>query len=93
MNLLEHGHFNPFEFGIFDGIIASLKSPQDPWMTIADFRSYVDTQKHVETVYRDQERWTKMSILNCAASGKFSTDRTISEYNKDIWELTPIDVG
>ncbi|MDD5272682.1 MAG: glycogen/starch/alpha-glucan phosphorylase, partial [Methylovulum sp.] len=93
MNLLESGHFNPSEFGIFDPVIASLKNPHDPWLTIADFRSFVDTQKRVETAYRDQARWTKMSILNCAASGKFSADRTISEYNNEIWKLTPIKVG
>jgi starch phosphorylase len=59
-------------------------------MTLADFRSYVEAQKRVENAYRDQERWTKMSILNTAASGKFSTDRTILEYNRDIWQLTQI---
>ncbi|MEQ1638069.1 MAG: glycogen/starch/alpha-glucan phosphorylase [Methylococcales bacterium] len=90
MNLLECGHFNQFEPGIFNDIIASLKSPHDPWMTIADFRSYIDAQKQVEIAYQDKERWTKMSILNCAASGKFSADRTIAEYNADIWKLTPI---
>ena len=92
MHLLECGHFNQFEPGIFDDIIASLKNPNDPWMTIADFRSFINAQQRVEAAYRDQELWTKMSILNTAASGKFSTDRTISEYNRDIWRLTPIDV-
>ncbi|MFZ2449932.1 MAG: glycogen/starch/alpha-glucan phosphorylase [Methylovulum miyakonense] len=90
MRLLECGHFNPFEFGIFDTLIASIKSPHDPWMTIADFRSFINAQKRVETAYRDQDRWTRMSILNCAASGKFSTDRTIREYNNEIWKLTPV---
>lgn len=89
LHLLESGHFNQFEPHIFDDLIASIKSPCDPWMTIADFRSYVDTQKRVEDAYRDKEHWTKMSILNCANSGKFSTDRTIAEYNRDIWHLTP----
>ncbi|MDD5275647.1 MAG: glycogen/starch/alpha-glucan phosphorylase [Methylovulum sp.] len=93
ITLLESGHFNRSEFGIFDPIIAALKNPHDPWLTIADFRSFVDAQKRVEAAYRDQERWTKMSILNCAASGKFSTDRTISEYNNEIWHLTPINVA
>lgn len=88
MHLLEAGHFNQFEPGIFDDIINSLKSPNDPWFTIADFRSYVEAQKRVENAYRDQELWTKMSILNCASSGKFSSDRSISEYNRDIWRLT-----
>ncbi|CAD6879807.1 Glycogen phosphorylase (EC 2.4.1.1) [Methylomonas albis] len=92
MRLLECGHFNQFEPGIFDDIIASIKSPHDPWMTIADFRSYLDAQKRVEETWRDQDRWTKMSILNTAASGKFSTDRTISEYNREIWKLSPVDV-
>ncbi|MDD1621474.1 MAG: glycogen/starch/alpha-glucan phosphorylase [Methylococcaceae bacterium] len=92
MRLLECGHFNQFEPGIFDDIISAIKSPNDPWMTIADFRSYIDAQKRVEAAWRDQERWTKMSILNTAASGKFSTDRTISEYNRDIWKLAPIDI-
>jgi starch phosphorylase len=92
MRLLECGHFNQFEPGIFDDIIASLKNPYDPWMTIADFRSYIDAQKRVELAYLDQELWTKKSILNTAASGKFSTDRTIGEYNQDIWKLTPVKV-
>ncbi|MDD4914668.1 MAG: glycogen/starch/alpha-glucan phosphorylase [Methylococcales bacterium] len=92
IHLLECGHFNQFEPGIFNELIASIKSPHDPWMTIADFRSYVEAQKRVEQAYRDQERWIKMSILNTASSGKFSTDRTIAEYNRDIWKLTPVDV-
>ncbi|MDD5319715.1 MAG: glycogen/starch/alpha-glucan phosphorylase [Methylococcales bacterium] len=89
MHLLESGHFNQFEPGIFDDLINSIKSSHDPWMTIADFRSYIDAQKCVEDAYRDKDHWTKMSILNCANSGKFSTDRTISEYNRDIWKLKP----
>ena len=41
----------------------------------------------------DKERWTKMSIINCANSGKFSTDRTISEYNNELWKLTPVSIA
>jgi starch phosphorylase len=93
MRLLECGHFNQFEPGIFDDIMASIKSPNDPWMTIADFRSYLDAQRRVDEAWRDQEYWTKMSIYNTAASGKFSTDRTIADYNRDIWKLSPVDVG
>jgi len=92
MNLLECGHFNQFEHGMFDCIIDSIKSPNDPWMTIADFRSFVNAQKQVETAFQNKERWTRMSILNTANSGKFSTDRTIAEYNDEIWKLTPIHV-
>ena len=93
INLLECGHFNQFEPDIFDAIIGSMKSPHDPWVTIADFRSFVDAQKRVEAAYQDKDRWTKMSIINCANSGKFSTDRTISEYNNELWKLTPIRVA
>ncbi|WP_432742763.1 glycogen/starch/alpha-glucan phosphorylase [Methylobacter sp. G7] len=92
MNLLESGHFNQFEPGIFDDLIASIKSKYDPWMTIADFRSYIDAQKRVESAYQDKDHWTRMSILNCANSGKFSTDRTINDYNRDIWKLDPVPV-
>ena len=90
MKLLESGHFNQFEQGIFDDIIGSLKSPNDPWMTIADLRSYIDAQQRVSDAYRDRERWTRMSIMNTASSGKFSTDRTISEYASDIWGLAAV---
>lgn len=90
IRLLENGHFNQFEQGIFDGIIETLRSPYDPWMTIADFGSFVDTQRRAATVYRNQELWTQMSILNTAASGRFSTDRTIADYNREIWRLTPV---
>jgi len=92
INLLESGHFNQFEPGLFDGVIDSMKSPHDPWVTIADFRSFVDAQKRVEAAFQDKDRWTKMSIINCANSGKFSTDRTIAEYNNELWKLTPVHV-
>ncbi|MEJ2213073.1 MAG: glycogen/starch/alpha-glucan phosphorylase [Gammaproteobacteria bacterium] len=90
MQLLESEHFNSFEPGIFNDLVDSLKSPHDPWMTLADFRSYVDTQHQVEEAWQDQAKWTSMSIMNTACSGMFSTDRTISQYNEDIWKLTPM---
>jgi len=90
MHLLEIGHFNQFEPGIFDPIIQSIRNPHDPWLTAADFQDYIEAQRQAAEAYRDQERWTKMSILNTAASGKFSTDRTIGEYNRDIWKLQPV---
>lgn len=87
MQLLSCGHFNSVEPGIFDTIIHSLLSSEDPWMTLADFRSYVDAQEQVSLAWQDPERWTRMSILNTASSGFFSTDRTMLEYNRDIWKL------
>ena len=90
MNLLESGHFNHFEAGLFDPIIAAIRSPHDPWLVAADFRAYLDAQEQAATAYRDSDRWARMSILNTAASGKFSTDRTMLEYNAEIWKLTPV---
>jgi starch phosphorylase len=87
MQLLESGHFNLFEPNIFDDIIKSLKSPHDPWLTLADFRSYIDCQQQAAALFRDRDAWTRMSILNTASSGFFSTDRTIAQYNSDIWKL------
>ncbi len=90
MHLLESGHFNQFEPGLFDPIIAAIRSPFDPWLVAADFRSFIDAQHEAARAYRDPEHWTRMSILNTAASGKFSTDRTITDYNDEIWRLTPV---
>ncbi|HLP97457.1 MAG TPA: glycogen/starch/alpha-glucan phosphorylase [Sideroxyarcus sp.] len=87
IHLLESGHFNLFEPGLFEPIVQAILSPNDPWLTAADFRGYIDAQREVATAYRDQERWTRMSILNTATSGKFSSDRTILDYNRDIWRL------
>jgi starch phosphorylase len=87
VELLASGHFNPQEPGIFDMILGAIMSPHDPWMTIADFRSYIDAQHRVALAWHDQTNWTRMSILNTASSGFFSTDRTMAEYNRDIWKL------
>jgi starch phosphorylase len=90
MELLESSHFNQSEPGLFDPIVQAIRSPHDPWLVAADFRSYVDAQERAAAAYRDRERWTRMSILNTAASGKFSTDRTMAEYNAEIWRLQPV---
>lgn len=87
IQFLESGHFNQFEPGLFDPLIRCITSPHDPWMVAADFRSYTNAQQRAAEAYKDQENWTRMSILNTAASGKFSTDRTIQEYNSEIWHL------
>ena len=63
---------------------------RDPFLVLPDFRSYSDCQKRVDQAYRDRARWAKMAILNTARVGKFSSDRTISEYARDIWKLDPV---
>jgi starch phosphorylase len=90
MELLQSGHFNHFEPGIFDAIIQSIREPADLWMTAADFRSFIDAQEAAGMAYQDQMHWTRMSILNTAHSGRFSTDRTMRDYNNDIWHLDVI---
>jgi starch phosphorylase len=87
IDLLKSGHFNLYEPGIFDMILDTLLSPHDPWMVLADFRSYVDAQERVSQAWQDEAGWTRMSILNTASSGFFSTDRTMQEYNAEIWKL------
>jgi starch phosphorylase len=90
MRLLESGHFNRFEPGVFDSAVQSIREPADVWMTAADFRSFVDAQADAGAAYKDREQWTRMSILNTACSGPFSTDRTMRDYNADIWKLDTI---
>lgn len=90
MQLLEGGVFNESEPGIFSMLTAGLRNPHDPWLTIADLRSYIDAQKRVNDAYKDQAQWNRMSILNTAASGWFSSDRTIGQYAAEIWDTKPL---
>lgn len=64
----------------------------DYFLVGKDFPSYIECQQEVDEAYRDQKRWTRMSILNTAGSYKFSSDRTIREYAKDIWNILPVDL-
>ena len=61
-------------------------------MLLADFQSYVDCQAQVSTVYQDPRQWSRMSILNVARSGKFSSDRTICEYAQEIWRVPRVPI-
>ncbi len=90
IDMIRSGHFNPFEPEIFDDILHSITGSGDTWMVTADFASYVEAQERAAEAYRNPERWTRMSILNSASSGKFSTDRTMQEYNRDIWRLQAV---
>ncbi|MBS3796859.1 glycogen/starch/alpha-glucan phosphorylase [Pseudoalteromonas sp. BDTF-M6] len=88
--LLKSGQFNLCEPGIFDSILAALYSDSDPWLTCYDFADYCQAQERVSKAYEDKQRWTQMSVLNTAASGPFSSDRTIAQYSQEIWRLSPI---
>lgn len=87
MQLLECGHFNMFEPHIFDPIVESIRNPDSPWMVAADFRSYVEAQRKAAETYQDRNAWVRMSILNTASSGRFSSDNTIAQYAREIWGL------
>ena len=87
VSLLRSGHFNRFEPGIFDPILGSILSPSDPWMTAADFGAYADAQRRVAEAWSDPARWSTMAVLNTAASGRFSSDRSIRDYRERIWGI------
>ena len=78
--------------GVLAPVHRSLLDGGDPFMVLADFRLYSDCQKRVDAAYRDKGRWARMAILNTARVGRFSSDRTIREYARDIWKLGPVPV-
>ena len=89
LDQLSSGVFFRDDTNLFKPLVNSLLE-HDPYMLLADYQSYVDCQDQVDTAYRDPQRWTRMSILNVARIGKFSSDRAISEYCKDIWQVQPL---
>jgi glycogen phosphorylase len=91
IDLIRNGFFSRGDTELFRPLIDGLLF-QDPYLLLADFQSYVDCQAKVSEAYRDTERWTRMSILNTARSGKFSSDRTIREYCTDIWDVQPVPI-
>ena len=89
LDLIYSGFFEPDHPELFRPLVQSLLE-HDPYLLLADFRSYVDCQAAVGKAYLDPERWTKMAILNIARMGKFSSDRTIREYARDIRQAQPV---
>ena len=85
-----NGTFSGGHKDVFQPIVNSLTHAGDHYMLLADYRSYINAQERVSDTYRDPKVWTRKSILNVANMGKFSTDRTISEYAQDIWGLKPV---
>jgi len=91
LDLIRDGFFSRGNSDQFQPLIDNLVH-HDPYFVIADYQSYADCQGLVDQSYRDKEAWSRMSILNSARSGKFSSDRTIREYCRDIWQATPVRV-
>jgi starch phosphorylase len=85
-------YFTPDEPGALAPLKHSLLDGGDPYLCLADFRAYSDAQARVDEAYRDKTRWAKMAILNTARMDKFSSDRTIHEYAREIWNLPAVPV-
>ena len=92
IDLIRSGFFSRGDTELFRPLIDGLLH-EDPYLLLADFQSYIECQQNAETAYRDTERWTRMSILNTARSGKFSSDRTIREYCADLWRVKPVPIS
>jgi starch phosphorylase len=88
---LASGFFSPKEPSLFMCIVDDLLN-YDQYMLMADYQSYVDCQEQVSQAFRNQDNWTRMSILNVARMGKFSSDRTIAQYCREIWKVEPVHI-
>jgi glycogen phosphorylase len=91
IDLIRSGFFSRGDTELFRPLMDDLLY-QDPYLLLADFQAYIECQNKVSEVYGDVDRWTRMSILNTARSGKFSSDRTIREYCADIWRAKPVPI-
>jgi starch phosphorylase len=92
IELLRSGFFSRGDRALFEGLVRNLLE-RDDFMLFADFAAYVECQSRVSAAYRRTKEWTRMSILNTARMGKFSSDRAIREYCEDIWRIEPVRVA
>jgi glycogen phosphorylase len=91
VDAIADGTFSRGDGSLFLPILDSLLS-EDPWLALADFRSYTSCQAEVERAYQDPEGWTRKSILNTARMGRFSSDRSIADYCRKIWRVAPVPI-
>jgi starch phosphorylase len=92
IDLIAGNHFSQNEPGVFGLIIDTLLRNGDHYLHLADLKSYSDAHARLGELYTNQEEWSRKAILNIAGSGKFSSDRTITEYARDIWQAEPCPV-
>jgi starch phosphorylase len=85
---LRDGFFSAEDPGLFQPVLDSLKS--DRFLVLADYASYVECQEIVSRAYQDREAWTRKAVMNVAASGRFSSDRAVGEYARQIWDVSPL---
>ena len=93
LDTLAEGLFSPGDAGRFLPVVQSLLDHGDRFMVLADYRPYVQCQEGVGRTFMQSEDWTRRSILNAAGMGRFSSDRTVAEYARGIWGVTPIKSG
>jgi starch phosphorylase len=91
LDLIADGHFSRGDRNMFRPLIENLRQT-DPFLVLADYAAYVACQEEVSAAWQDARRWTRMSILNTARAGKFSSDRAIREYCEQIWKIHPVSV-
>jgi starch phosphorylase len=89
------GTYNGAAFDLFKELYDSLMygvegNPPDQYFVLKDLPEYIKAQARIDAAYRDQKKWHRMALVNIAASGKFSSDRTIAEYAKEIWNIKPV---
>ena len=92
LDWLSSDFFCPGKGGLIADLSKGLLDWGDPYLVLADYRAYIDAQDTAGKTYLDQEKWSAMAIRNVAGSGKFSSDRTIGEYARDVWKLDPVQV-
>ncbi|MDD6031508.1 MAG: glycogen/starch/alpha-glucan phosphorylase [Kiritimatiellae bacterium] len=93
IDMIQRNVFSLLQPGLFDPIIRALLDYNDYYMLLADLRSYCEAQDRVDATYRDAKKWNAMSLVNIARSGRFSSDRAVMEYARDIWHVNPVDFG
>ena len=92
LDLIRSDHFSRYEPGVFSALHDTLLAHGDHYLHLADLKSYLEADQRLLDLYSDPDAWTRKAILNVASSGKFSTDRTISEYADEIWKVKPCPV-
>ena len=90
LDMIKANVFSLLEPGLFDPIIRSLLDYNDYYMLLADLKDYCAAQERIDATYRDAKKWNKMSLINIARSGLFSSDRAVMEYARDIWHVEPV---
>ena len=91
IDAIANGAFSNGDRDLFKPIVDNLLG-SDPYMLLADYRPYVECQEDVGRVWCEPERWTRSAILNVARMGRFSSDRSIREYCRDIWHVQPVPI-